>query len=81
MSNKALTPAAVKKHLLANHGQITAAVQAALKGTPLEGMTVRSMVFEPPAGFQGPCDPPCQDGFHCVPDSDGGAITWKCVPD
>jgi hypothetical protein len=76
-----LTHAAVCEGLRANHATMTAAVHGALKKAGLEGLTVRSIRFDTPAGFQGPCNPPCDPGYHCVPDSNGGDVQWVCVPD
>jgi hypothetical protein len=76
-----LTHAAVNKGLRAHHAVLAGAVHRALKKAGLEGLTVRSISFDTPGDFEGPCDPPCGEGQHCVPDSNGGHVRWVCVPD
>jgi hypothetical protein len=43
-------------------------------------LKVESIRFAKIDGFDDQCDPPCKEGFHCVPVSDGSS-RWECVSD
>jgi hypothetical protein len=75
-----LTRTAITNGLIHNHDDIVNAVHRVLNKAGLDRLKVHSIRFEA-EGVSGPCDPPCPNGQHCVPDSDGGTVSWVCVPD
>ena len=79
MATKKLTKTAITKGLGDNHEAMVAAVQGVLKGGGVEGLTVHSIRFDAPDGFDSPCDPPCPEGFECKPVSHGSGVSFECV--
>jgi hypothetical protein len=77
---KKLTRAAVSRGLKQHHAAMVEAVHGVLKKAGLHGLQVESIRFAKIDGFDDQCDPPCKEGFHCVPVSDGSS-RWECVSD
>ena len=76
-----LTHAAIHKGVSDHHERIAAAVHRALKTAGLDVVTLHSFRLAMPAGVNGPCDPQCDPTTQkCVLDSNGGHVTWVCVP-
>jgi hypothetical protein len=76
-----ITRAAAAETITKHHAAMVDAVHEVLAKAGSEGLRVHSIRFEAAADFDGPCDPPCNDDTQrCVPESNGGHVTWVCVP-
>ena len=73
------TRSTIEHALRTHHAALVDAVHNVLNKAGVYGLTVHSIRFATAADF-GECDPPCRPDERCVPQSDGGDVTWVCVP-